>query len=112
MGFIACWRGAAAADLPADLADRELLDMSDLSFLVTLRERLSAWLKPPAAEVSEPAEPDADIRESESEPDSPEDVSPKPETAPAPERKKPFPWIWLLIVAAAAAAVLFFLIRR
>ena len=112
LGFIACWRDAAGGDLPADLADRELLDMSDLSFLVTLRERLSAWLKPPAAEESEPAEPDTDIRESDPGPDSPEDVSLKPGAAPAPERKKPFPWIWLLIGAAAAAAVLFFLIRR
>ena len=112
LGFIACWRDAAGGDLPADLADRELLDMSDLSFLVTLRERLSAWLKPPAAEESEPAEPDTDIRESDPGPDSPEDVSLMPGAAPAPERKKPFPWIWLLIGAAAAAAVLFFLIRR
>ena len=111
LGFIACWRDAAGEDLPADLADREILDMSDLSFLVTLGEKLSAWLEPPAEETAEPAEPDIGAQE-EHEPEYTEDVSEGLESAPAPEEKKTFPWIWLLIGVAAAAVVLFFLIRR
>ena len=109
LGFIACWRDAADENLPADLAGREILDMSDLSFLVTLGEKLSEWLEPPAEEASEP---DSDAREEEREPECSEDVSEEPETAPALEGKKSFPWIWLLIGVAAAAAVFFFLIRR
>ena len=88
--FIACWRDAGPEALPADLAGREVLDMSDLSFLVTLKDRLTEWLVVP--EEEQPEEPEY-------------------EAAPAPD-KKPFPWKWLLLAAVAVAAVIFFLVKR
>lgn len=87
--LLACARDVSPEALPADLAGQEILDMSDLSFLVTLKDRLNAFLAPP------PEEPSA------------EDPAP----APAAE-KKPFPWKWLLLAAAVIAVAVFFLARR
>ena len=88
--FIACWRDAVPEELPADLAGREVLDMSDLGFLVTLREKLAEWLAPP---------------EEESEPE--EDVPTPPE-----EKKKPFPWLWVLLAAVVLAVGAWLLLRK
>lgn len=88
--FISCARDVAAESLPEDLAGAEVLDMSELDFLLTLKDKLAAWLAPPPEEApaGEPAE----------------------EPAPA---KKPFPWKWVLLgVAVAAAIAAFFLFRR
>ena len=85
--FVACWRDAAPEALPEDLRAEEILDMSDLGFLVTLREKLTAWLTPP--ETEESAE----------------------EPAPAPV-KKPFPWKWLLLAAAVIAAAVWRAVRK
>jgi hypothetical protein len=69
-GFIACARDVPAEALPEDLADTELLDMSDLSFLVTLREQLAAWLTPtpeeePVEEAPEPEPASVEISSSD-----------------------------------------------
>ena len=88
--FIACWRDAAPESLPEDLAGGEILDMSELSFLVTLKEKLGEWLASP-----------------EEEPPEEETPPPVPE-----EAKKPFPWKWLLLAAVVVAAVVWFVIRR
>ena len=88
--FIACWRDAAPEALPADLAGQEVLDMSDLSFLVTLKDRLSEWLAVPEEEP----------------PEAPEDAA-----SPAEGPKKPFPWKWL-IAAVIVAAIVFFFVKR
>ena len=87
--FISCWRDASPDALPADLAGQEILDMSDLSFLVTLKDRLSEWLAVPEEES----------------PEEPGPVSPPQETG------KRFPWMWLL-AAVVVAAVVFFLLKR
>ena len=88
--FVVCWRDAAPEALPDDLAGREILDMSDLGFLVTLKSRLSEWLAPP-----------------------PEDASPAEAPASEPESvKKPFPWKWLLLAAVVTAVVLLFVLKR
>lgn len=118
LGFIACWRDAAPESLPPDLTGREFLDMSDLSFLVTLGERLSTWLNPPAETVSETGEPNTEASEQALEPkvpwDAPEALTPghgedAVSEAPDEKKKKTIPWTWLLIFAVAAAAVFFFL---
>ena len=94
--LVACWRDAAPEELPADLSGGEVLDMSDLRFLVELKEQLSAWLAPPPEE------------------EPPEEQPPAEESAPAPpeERKKPFPWKWILLAAAVVAAVVYFVLRK
>lgn len=88
-GFIACARDVPAEALPEDLADTELLDMSDLSFLVTLREQLAARLTPPPEE--EPVE------------------EPAPEPA---AEKKPFPWKWVLLGVVIVALIAFLFLRK
>ena len=86
--MVVCWRDAEPDALPADLAGQEILDMSELSFLVTLREKLGELLSPPETPTAE-------------------------EEAPAPEaEKKPFPWKWLLLAAAVLAAAVFFFLKR
>ncbi len=104
--FILCWRDAGETPFPQELAGRTPLDMSDLRFLVELKEKLSALLPPPVR---------ADAPEDQEDP-APEEESPAPEEDAAGDdaadkpAKKPFPWP--LVVLGVIAVVLIWLILK
>ncbi len=93
-----CWRDAGRA-LSPELEGMDVLDMSDLSFLVTLKEQLAAALTPPAEAEEETAAPEE---------------APAAEAAPGPEEapKKAFPWKWLLLGAVVIGVIVYLLIKK
>ena len=131
--FFLCWREQGDAPFPEELAGVTPFDMSELTFLVKLKEQLSGLLPervipeeapetpeepvpthepaeapgevPPEDAPAEelPEEAPAEERPEEAPEDAPAEPAPPPE-APA---KKPFPWKWVLLAAAVIALLLF-----
>ena len=123
--FFLCWREQGDAPFPEELAGVTPFDMSELTFLVKLKEQLTGLL--PVREAPE-EEPVPELPETEPEapaevlPETPEEVPVEeaPEEVPAEEApeetpaeaapvpaRKPFPWKWVLLAAAAVILLLF-----
>ncbi len=124
--FLPCLRDADQA--PEELADLEILDMSDLQFLVKLKEKIAAALGPapeaavqeeapaeePAPEEPAPAEaPEAGPAPEEAPPEEAAPEEPAPEAAPEeePAKEEPLPapkrsrWPWIALAVAAVIIV-------
>ena len=118
--FFLCWREQGDAPFPEELAGAEPLDMSELTFLVKLKDQLRELL--PAREIpaeEPPAEPEIPAEEPPAEPETPaEEMPAEPEEAaeevpqPAAPAKRPFPWKWLLLAAGAALLIWILFIRK
>jgi len=92
--FIPCLRDAD--ELPEELQGREILDMGDLRFLVTLKEKIAAALAPARAEAEEASA--EDVPEEAPVEEIPAEEEPSGEEAP-PAGKK-LRWEWLALAAA------------
>ncbi len=131
--FFLCWREQGDAPFPEELAGAEALDMTELTFLVKLKEQLRSLLPPPEIPAGDegpaetvPEEPVEEDSPAETVPeelvkeDSPAETVPEVlikeeapgETTPAAPAKKPFPWKWVLIAAAAALLIWFLFFRK
>lgn len=131
--FFLCWREQGDAPFPEELAGVTPFDMSELTFLVKLKEQLTGLLPVREAPEEEPVpelpetEPEAPGETAEIPPEAPEEVPTEaaPEEVPAEEAPeetpaepasqpaeaapapKPFPWKWVLLAAAAVILLLF-----